>query len=168
MESVNELATEQINEEVYTFSPVTANSSVILDNITEFEQIWNLEKQIFTDELRSTKEDLKDIYDTREILIMSPNGYVIANPLEDVPREEAPDVNWGKSNTLYIFSIGVIPQAKGMGLGKTMLQQVINDSKKPRIALDTTNEVMKQLSLKLGFKQITDTYFVFEKGIVYD
>lgn len=166
MQSVNTLNTgkqntENLTEEVFTFSPVESGFS------PEFEQIWKLEQQIFTEELRSTKEDLKDIYDTREMLIISLEGYMIANPLEDVPRQEVPDINWGKNNTLYIYSVGVVPEAKGKGLGKSMLQQVIQDSKKPRIALDTTNEVMKILCLKLGFKQITETYFIFEKEIVY-
>jgi len=130
-----------------------------------FEQIWQLEMKIFDRFERSAKKDLKEIYDCRDLLIINDFGYCIGSPLEEVEKKELPinEKNFGKNNTTYIWSIGLIPEARGRGLGREMLHKIIMLSSKPRISLDTTSDAMKKLCLKTGFKQLSNTYFVYEK-----
>lgn len=131
-----------------------------------FEEIWQLERRIFDRDGRSTKKDLQEIYNCRELLIINDYGYAVGCPLEEAEKKEIPDEdkkNHGKKNTLYIFSIGIVPEARGKGMGKKMLNELISFSTKPRISLDTTSDAMKKLCLKLGFKQILNTYLVYKK-----
>lgn len=128
-----------------------------------FEEIWYLEQKIFDRRCRSTKKDLKDIYDCRELLIINDFGYAIGSPLEEVPKRQVPDKNHGKNNTTYMWSIGIMPEFCGRGLGKDLINKIIIYSIKPRISLHTTSPIMKKLCIELGFKQITKTYFVFIK-----
>jgi len=129
-----------------------------------FEQLWQLEQKIFKKDCRSIKKDLKWIYDCRELLIINDTGYGVGCPLEKADRKEIPDKNYGKKNTMYIFSVGIIPEARGKGLGKDLLNKLIAYSPKSRISLDTTSDVMKKMCIEMGFKQITETYFLFIKA----
>lgn len=131
-----------------------------------FEEIWQLEMKIFDRFERSNKKDLKDIYDCRELLIINDYGYAIGSALEETEKKELPKEelkNFGKNNTTYVWSIGILPEHRGKGHGKEMLKGLINLSTKSRITLDTTNNDMKKMCHKLGFKQISETYFVYEK-----
>lgn len=134
-----------------------------MTQFNQFNRIWELEQKIFSKGCRSTKKDLREMYDCRELLIINQFGYMIGSPLEETDKKEIPDDNYGKKNTTYIWSFGIIPEACGKGLGKDLLYKSIAFSPKHRISLDTTNPDMKRLCIKLGFKQITDTYFVFYK-----
>jgi predicted GNAT family N-acyltransferase len=131
-----------------------------------FEHLWKLENKIFKKEDRSTKKDLKEIYDCRELLIINDYGYAVCSPLEEnkknkIVKEERK--HYGKKDTTYIFSIGIVPEERGQGHGREMLKELIMFSTKPRIALDTTSEVMKKMCLEIGFKELSETYLVFEK-----
>ena len=132
-----------------------------------FEKILEFERRIFDCTHRCTKAELKRLYDFRELLLINDFGYVLAAPLETVRKCELPKKeykNYNKQTTSYIYSFGLIPEARGRGLGKKMLNETIEYSTKPRISLNTKNKIMKNICLELGFKQLSDTYFVFEKG----
>ena len=131
-----------------------------------FEKIFEFEKRIFDCTHRCTKAELKRLYDFRELLLINDFGYVLAAPLETVRKCELPKEEYkhsGKKNTLYVYSIGLVPEARGRGLGKKMLNEVIENSTKPRISLNTKNKIMKQMCLDFGFKQLSETYFVLVK-----
>ena len=66
------------------------------------------------------------------------------------------DKNYGKNNTLYIFSIGVIPEYRNAGIGRSMMYKIIRNASRDydRITLHTRDKGFYNMCIMLGFRNV--------------
>jgi len=99
----------------------------------------------------------------------NPIGYFMCAPLEESGDDLKDwDKNFGKKNTLYLFSIGVIPEYRGKGVGSEMLEILFEHipTNYSRITLHTKNRSFKRMCIRYGFRNI-DTGLLEGKKMTY-
>jgi ribosomal protein S18 acetylase RimI-like enzyme len=125
--------------------------------------VLDVEKASFEKSLRYTEQD--DDFESFEkphtINILALDGkkiiaYLMSCPLEYDSRYKK-DSHYGKKDTFHLESIAVLPEYRGSGIGKKMIEMFIQDVKihgYKRIVMDATSRKMVHIALKYGFKKI--------------
>lgn len=90
-------------------------------------------------------------------------GYYMAATLEDSAESDEfkrIDRQFGKHNTLYLFSIGVLREYQNIGIGRVMMNDLlkVGGRKFRRISFHSKNKNFRRLAFKLGFRIITYTF----------
>jgi len=125
--------------------------------------VLNVEKNSFEKASRYVEEnnDFESFGKSQTINILALDGkkivaYLMSCPLENDIRYKK-DSHYGMWDTFHLESVAVLPEYRGSGIGKKMLERFMRDVKQrkyKRIVMDATSRKMVHLALKYGFKKI--------------
>ena len=124
-------------------------------------EIIKIENSAFEEEARQDEDDIEETftYDKSICLVAVDEGlivgYTMGAPLDWYLFLED-DPHYGKGDSFYIESTAVLPEYQEKGIGKVMKKALIDEVKKEysRITCHATNEIIKHLNEKLGFRNL--------------
>jgi ribosomal protein S18 acetylase RimI-like enzyme len=87
-----------------------------------------------------------------------PVGCFIAAPLDmSGPSLKKWDIHYGKKDTLYLISIGVMPEYRHLGLGRQLMMALLKDARMQgysRITMHTNNKGFVASCVKNGYRVV--------------
>jgi len=128
------------------------------------ECITKIENSAFEEEVRQDEEDLGQTFTYKKsvcLIAVHKNrkrivGYIMGAPLDWYAYLEDDD-HYGKNDSFYIESTAVLPEYQGKGVGKILKEALIEEVRKKgykRITSHATNEIIKHINEKFGFRVI--------------
>jgi len=128
------------------------------------QSIMKIENSAFEREVRQDEYDIESTFiDEKSICLIVKDkeskeivAYTMSSPLEDYYFLFF-DSHYGKYNSLYLESIAVLPKYQGKGIGKLLIENLIEKARKrkyKRITLHATNEIITHICEKYGFRKV--------------
>jgi ribosomal protein S18 acetylase RimI-like enzyme len=124
--------------------------------------ILYVERKCFRKEERTYPSWYRELINDAEPFVMVVRdgrkaiGCFVCAPLEESGKDlkRWDKKNFGKKNTLYIISIGVIPEYRNAGVGRGMMHKLLQAAHRDydRVALHTRSEEFRGMAIRHGFR----------------